>query len=126
MTFPVGQPTSAAEQPTAAAPQPTAGATAAAQPTAAAPAGAVSFANDLQPVFEAKCAMCHGASALGGLKLTDYAGLMAGGATGKVVVAGDPDGSPIVVKMKSAHPATLDATELQKLVDWIQAGAIDN
>jgi len=70
--------------------------------------------------------MCHGTQSLGGLKLNDYAGVMAGGASGKVVVAGDPDNSPIVAKMKAAHPATLDATELQKLVDWIKAGANDN
>jgi len=28
--------------------------------------------------------------------------------------------------MKSAHASTLDASDLQKLIDWNTAGALDN
>jgi cytochrome b subunit of formate dehydrogenase len=86
----------------------------------------LSFAQDVLPAFEAKCSTCHGSMALGGLQLTDYQLLMAGGQDGPVVVSGSPDESPIVTTMRGEHSAVLSVDELQSLVDWIDAGAEDN
>jgi formate dehydrogenase gamma subunit len=94
-------------------------------PGAAAP-GNVSFAADILPLVQANCATCHGDMASGGLKLTDYSSLAAGGQDGPAFVAGSPDQSLIVAKMKGQHSAQLTGADLQKLVDWIAAGAQNN
>jgi formate dehydrogenase gamma subunit len=86
----------------------------------------VSFANDVLPLLEANCATCHAEMALGGLQLTDYEKLIAGGQSGPVVMAGSPEESPIVAKMQGEHAAVLAGDDLQALVDWIAAGAEDN
>lgn len=95
-------------------------------PSADSAASDVSFAGDVQPLLEANCASCHGDRALGGLKVTDYASLAAGGASGPAFVAGAPDDSLIVQKMNGTHPAKLAGADLQRLIDWIAAGGQDN
>ncbi|GAB4542111.1 MAG: hypothetical protein Kow0063_33670 [Anaerolineae bacterium] len=105
--------------------EPAAGA--AGQPaTGAEGSGGVSFADDVLPLLEANCATCHAEMALGGLQVTDYQTLMAGGEKGPVIVPGSPEESPIVARMGEGHPAVLSGDDLQTLVDWITAGAIDN
>jgi mono/diheme cytochrome c family protein len=86
----------------------------------------VSFANDVLPLLETNCATCHAEMALGGLQVTAYDKLMAGGQTGPAVVAGSPEESLIVAKMQGEHAAVLTGDDLQALVDWIAAGAEDN
>jgi hypothetical protein len=86
----------------------------------------VSFANDILPLLEANCATCHAEMALGGLQVTEYEKLVAGGQSGPALVAGSPEESPIVAKMQSEHAAVLAGDDLQALVDWIAAGAEDN
>jgi hypothetical protein len=104
-----------------------AAASATAQPAAeAGEGGEVSFAEDVLPLLEANCATCHGPMAMGGLQMTDYASLMAGGQDGAVVVPGSPDESSIVARMSESHPAVLTGDDLQVLIDWIAAGAEDN
>ena len=88
--------------------------------------GDVGFADDVLPLLEADCASCHGDLALGGLQMTDYDTLMAGGQSGPVVVAGSPDESLIVTKMEEEHPAVLTGDDLGALFDWITAGAENN
>ena len=46
--------------------------------------------------------------------------------SGLAFVAGAPDESLIVTKMSEEHPGVLAGADLQKLVDWIAAGAEDN
>jgi hypothetical protein len=91
-----------------------------------APGGEVSFADDIQPLLEANCATCHGETALGGLKVTDYQSLAAGGQSGPAFVAGSPDESLVVTKMSGEHPGVLTGADLQMLIDWIAAGAENN
>ncbi len=109
-------PTSAATPTAAATP------TTAATPTPAAPA--VSFSKDVLPLFNASCKNCHGA--LGGLSLASYDDVMKGGASGKVVVPGDPEGSLLVKKQQVQHPANLTAEQLEIIITWINAGAPNN
>lgn len=91
--------------------------TATPEPLAAAPG----FASDILPIFQEKCALCHGTTA--GLNLTDYDSMMQGGDSGSPIVPGDPDASLLVQKQRGQHPAKLTEGELQLIVNWIAAGA---
>lgn len=92
------------------------------------PADVVSFST-VQPVF-AKCLGCHsGASAKEGIDFTNHASIMRGGEHGPVVMAGDPDSSDVVKALKGQGKkqmppnGKLPDEEIQKVVDWIKAGA---
>lgn len=112
------------------------------------PGREVSFARDIAPIFARDavgCATCHdprspnpvGVS-LGGLDLTSYATLVAGGARSgpDIVVAGDPCGSvlylkvspgpPFGARMPHDGPPFLPEAELDLVHDWIAEGARDN
>jgi cytochrome c len=109
------------------APQPVAGTT----PAAAAPAGAVSFSKDILPLFQKNCTRCHGGSSpRQGLSLDSYAAVMKGSSGGAVVVAGNPDKSALYSLVKSgAMPfggSKLADADIQKISDWITAGAPNN
>ena len=115
----------------ACAPQPAAPApTQAPAPTeaAAASGGAVSFANDVLPIFKGSCVGCHGGSA--GLALSSYDSLMAGSANGAVINPGDAAGSRLFVKVQSGQMprggSKLSDAKLQTIRDWIDAGAQNN
>ncbi len=77
----------------------------------------------LLPFLDANCSLCHGDDRAGGLKITAYADLMAGGDNGPVIVPGDPDTSLIVQLQESDHFALLDANTLAVLKQWIADGA---
>src|SRR5215212_11180643 len=56
----------------------------------------VTFQDHVLPVVEANCAKCHNADKKkGDLDLTSYSAALAGGASGKVLVAGDADASKL-------------------------------
>lgn len=57
----------------------------------------VLFAKDIQPIFKAKCTLCHGdtKSLKGGLDLRTLASIEKGGDSGKALVAGDLEKSSI-------------------------------
>ncbi|MBL8055109.1 MAG: NapC/NirT family cytochrome c [Anaerolineales bacterium] len=77
----------------------------------------------LQPFLDANCGLCHGDDLAGGLKVTDYVGIMLGGQDGPVVIPGDPDNSLIVQVQSGDHFAVLDANTLDVLKQWIADGA---
>lgn len=55
------------------------------------------YEQKVQPIFNNNCARCHvGGGHRAGLKLDDYASVMAGSENGPVIVPGDPDGSTLV------------------------------
>lgn len=57
----------------------------------------VTFQDHVLPLVEANCAKCHNADKKkGDLDLTSYSAALAGGASGKVIVPGDADGSKII------------------------------
>ncbi len=95
----------------------------------------LSYATDIQPIFNSNCSNCHGSS--GGVSLTSYAALM--GSVGNnygenVVVPGNADASGLVDKIEPnpTHGArmptngTLTLTEIQSIRAWINEGAQNN
>jgi len=101
-----------------------------ATPAPSAPA-AVSFAADVLPIFETRCQRCHGTGqAQAGLHLTSYADVLAGSSNGAVVVPGSADDSSLVDQIVSGQMplggTKLPESEIQTIVNWINAGAPDN
>jgi mono/diheme cytochrome c family protein len=102
-------------------------------PTATTAAGgAPSFANDVLPILEAKCVMCHGT--FGGWDASSYESVMTTGDNAPVVVPGDADGSLLAQKLLGTQSegnimppgGKLPDEEIQRILDWIASGAPDN
>lgn len=100
----------------------------------ATPVGATGFAV-VQPILTANCMPCHSAQRKrGGWAADSFADATAPGSDGPVIVAGDPDKSLLVQVLKGpvANPklpampqgkAPLAAADIQKISDWVKAGA---
>jgi mono/diheme cytochrome c family protein len=110
------------------------------------PGHAVSFARDIVPILdEYHCADCHTPAGktpigliVGGLDLTSYATLRAGGvrSMAQIVVAGDACSSVLLQKLEAgppygsrmplSGPEYLDDEDLELISDWIVEGGHDN
>lgn len=94
-------------------------------------AATVSFAKDVKPILESRCINCHGGQdTKKGLSFASYETLMAGSDNGPVIIPGDPANSLLIQmiqagKMPKRGPK-LTPDQLQILVDWITAGALNN
>jgi len=81
-----------------------------ARPTALPPAASrtdVTFAKDIQPLFEASCVKCHsGQRPKARLRLDTLEGVLAGGEDGKVLVPGDSAKSRLVTAIARVNPKT--------------------
>jgi mono/diheme cytochrome c family protein len=76
------------------------------------------------PLFQQKCAACHGAAAIAGLNLTTYADAIKGSAKGPVIVPKDSANSKLIqVQFAGNHPGQLTPDELEQVKTWIDAGA---
>lgn len=88
--------------------------------------GPLTYNDTVGPLLTARCGSCHsGSSSVQGLDLSTYASALAGGASGKAIVPGDPATSLLVQKQTAsqAHFGQLDPAELGLVTQWIQAGA---
>jgi mono/diheme cytochrome c family protein len=91
----------------------------------------ISFARDVQPIFNQICVKCHGGEEVKeGLSLKTYAEIMQGSDNGAVIAPGDPANSLLVDmiqkgKMPKRGPRLLPK-QIQAIVDWVTAGAQDN
>jgi mono/diheme cytochrome c family protein len=97
-----------------------------AQPTAPKPVSdEVTWDAAIGPLLTTRCGSCHGEAGIQGLNLTTYATAMAGGASGPVIVPGDPQASLLVQKQSGEQPhfGQLSPDELEMMIDWIEAGA---
>ncbi|MFN8447745.1 MAG: NapC/NirT family cytochrome c [Anaerolineae bacterium] len=77
----------------------------------------------LQPLFTGVCGGCHGSVPSKGLRLTDYASLIAGSVDGAVVVPGQPEASRMIQVLTAGHFATLSDHQMELLTQWIADGA---
>jgi hypothetical protein len=93
----------------------------------------VDFTRDIHPILKRSCFECHGPQKQEGeLRLDRRAEALAGGQSGVVVVAGKPEASELLSRVKlpkddsSVMPArgdTLSKREIALLERWITAGA---
>ena len=93
----------------------------------------VSFSEDVLPVLESKCVVCHqGATAQKGLRVGSVDELLRGGETGPAIEPGGPDSSLLVAMAGGEKPAMppvgdpLSPAELNLIRAWIAAGAVDD
>jgi uncharacterized membrane protein len=100
----------------------------------------VSFAQQVQPILENNCTSCHVPGEPGyeasGLALDSYDGLMAGTRFGKVVLAGNPQESVLIMLVEGrADPSItmphggqrrLYKEEVDALRAWVAQGARNN
>lgn len=91
----------------------------------------VSYANDVQPILENRCGSCHlGEFTSKDLNMDTYENLMAGSQNGPVIIAGDAKDSLLVQKISSGEMPKrgpkLTPAQIQIIVDWINAGALNN
>jgi uncharacterized membrane protein len=98
---------------------------------------ALVFDDVIRPILEKKCFSCHGGSGnKGGLSLESLPGLIKGGKTGPLFLAGFPDTSLLIRRIhlpmqekKHMPPAAkpqLTVEESALLYAWIRSGAPDN
>jgi mono/diheme cytochrome c family protein len=100
----------------------------------------VSFANQIQPIFDAECVQCHGESAFGGLDLRpdsshgNLVGVESNGyAPAVLVTPGEPATSVLYGKVSNSGQFgtvmppppndELTATQLGLIERWIEEGA---
>lgn len=92
------------------------------------PSVPVSFKDDVQPIFAARCVACHGGT--NGLYLDTYQNILKGGRNGAVVIPGDVYNSRLAYYIYSGYmpyggPA-LDRAQIQIILNWIASGAPNN
>jgi len=107
---------------------------AAAARLAAQPAGAEFFENKIRPMLATNCYGCHSSklkSPMGGLSLDTKGGLLTGGGSGPVIVAGKPEASLLLRALrykdlpKMPPAGKLPDSVIQDFEQWIAAGAPD-
>ena len=100
----------------------------------------VSFSQQVKPVIEQHCLECHEQGGQGevisGLDLSTYEGLMKGTDAGPMVIAGDIEGSNLLVLMEGrADPSIsmphgqnepVPKQDIQTIRSWIGQGANNN
>lgn len=95
----------------------------------------VSYYGDVRPLLQVHCSGCHHpASKMSGLDITEYAGIVRGGAKhGSSVIKGAPENSPLVNlvagRMEPRMPmggAELPAEAVELLTRWVREGAEDD
>ncbi len=103
-------------------PIPTRAPTATPKPGTALPTGPMTWETGIGNIFMQRCGSCHGA--MGGLSVRTYEDLMKGGNSGPVIIAGDATNSLVITKVaEGKHPGVFQPAELEKIIEWINAGA---
>lgn len=94
----------------------------------------ITFDEHIKPIFRAKCFACHNTDKkASGLDLTNYTGLMQGGAAGESISPGDAEGSYLYMLVthdsEPFMPPKSDKMpdkELALIKEWIAGGAPEN
>ena len=83
----------------------------------------VSFADDIKPIFEEKCAVCHASQRPVLTDGKEYTSLI----DGDYININDPELSDIYIKVNSGHGSNpFTPEESAYLLKWIQEGAENN
>lgn len=91
----------------------------------------VFFEKNVRPVLAEHCYSCHGAEkAKSGLRLDSREAVLRGTDAGKVVIAGDPEGSSLIKSVRHApgvepmptKKPQLAAAQIEALVQWVKMG----
>jgi mono/diheme cytochrome c family protein len=92
-----------------------------------------SFSEQVLPIFEAKCNVCHNSTKqFGGWDATSYDTVMSTGENAPVVIAGDIEKSLLAQLLQGSNGKVmpplggLSQEEIQAVLDWISAGAENN
>ena len=95
-----------------------------------------SYYTDVRPIFQANCQGCHQpAKASGEYVMTSFAALLKGGESeSAAIVPGKPEDSYVVEEItpvdgEAEMPQgrkSLSAVEIETIVNWIRAGAVDD
>jgi glucose/arabinose dehydrogenase len=89
----------------------------------------IGYVEDIQPLFESRCAACHNVAArLKGLQVTAYGPLMTGSISGTVVIPGDVENSKLWQLVSTGvMPQTgkLPDDEIALITAWIAQGAAE-
>lgn len=87
---------------------------------------AMSFSDDVMPVFKSSCISCHdGLVAHPTLQVSSaYQTLI----SGNYLDIENPNKSPLMIKLNDNHPfeGAITSTEIKKIQLWIEQGAKDN
>lgn len=99
--------------------------------TEIAPSAEVSYAKDVRPILESRCASCHmGEFVSEGLDMNTYKSLLEGSENGPVIDPGDAKHSLLIEKVTEGkmpkRGPKLTPAQIQILTDWINAGAPNN
>ena len=93
----------------------------------------VSFSGQVAPLFQAKCQVCHNqSSAMAGWDSTSYQSVTTTGNNAPVVIAGDVTNSLLAQRVLGLGGAVMPPSgkmsdeEIQIILDWIAAGALEN
>ena len=89
--------------------------------------GQVDYESQIQTIFNSNCTSCHTGTYNGGLDLTSYENVMAGGTSGDVIVPGDHANSLLWQKVDNGTmppSGNLSADEIELIGDWIDEGAL--
>lgn len=101
---------------------------------------AVSFSQDVRPILDQHCIQCHQPGGPGevasGLDMTTYEGLMNGTNAGAMIIAGDIEGSNLLVlvegradpsiRMPHGQNKPVSKQDIQTIRSWIAQGAENN
>jgi hypothetical protein len=93
------------------------------------------FSGKILPILKTHCFECHSKEAeeiKGGLRLDTRAALLAGGESGPIVVAGEPDRSLLIQMLRYEEDdrqmpprGKLDDAVIQDFTEWVKRGAFD-
>jgi len=93
----------------------------------------VSFKNDVLPIFEAQCRTCHSEqNTFGGWDSSSYETVMSSGKDAPVIIPNDTLNSILLQRImgtsgnKMPPKNDLDQADIQIILNWIAAGALDN
>ncbi|QDU64141.1 Chromosome partition protein Smc [Planctomycetes bacterium Pan216] len=91
----------------------------------------ITFEDHILPIFRERCLSCHDASkARGDLTLATFDAALAGGGSGEVLMAGDPDGSRLLALItgteepKMPPNGSVPANEIALVKAWIAGGLL--